>query len=183
MKLLPVFFALAFSAQAQVSVPDGKAKLGELHYGPLVGGTIGTLGERFAVQGLTGIRVEGIRVNLTPERNLVKGFQFFFRRGTRADTLTVGSTDGVWEPTFSLRPDQSVVGVAGAGGWYLDRIEFLLSDGTQTPNYGGRGGDVDFRLSVHRRADGSYASELRGFWGTRHEGRLETLGLLHMPLE
>jgi hypothetical protein len=95
----------------------------------------------------------------------------------------IGRALGEWQPRHDLNEGAFLAGVSGAGGWYVDSLRFHFSDGTQTPKYGGPGGDSDFHLLLHQR-DGRWTAEPRGVWGTISTNNLlETIGLLTMPVE
>ena len=164
------------------TLPDRKANLGEVHYSARVGCTVGTEGERF--QALV-IPEEGrlSSVQVATGGSVVHSLRFNY---TDADgneqTHLVGDEDGDWQKAFMIPPGRTLVGISGAGGWWIDRLVFHLDDGTTSPAYGGTGGgDTDFSLLLAQR-DGKWKGRLMGFWGTVGE-HIESLGLIFWPIE
>ncbi len=182
--LLITLFLLAVSpllcAQPFI-LPDRKANLGEVHYSARVGCTVGTEGERF--QALV-IPESGrlASVQVATAGSVVHSLRFNYTDADgRAQTYLVGSDDGDWQKPFLIPPGHMLVGISGAGGWWIDRLVFHLNDGTTSPAYGGTGGDTDFRLLLAQR-DGKWKGRLTGFWGTVGE-HIESLGLVFWPIE
>jgi hypothetical protein len=166
--------------------PAKKAQLGEMHYGPLVGGTTGTEGTKFALEFFqsTKDKLKAIQVGLTTGKaKVVRAITFVIERASKKmDTLTIGAQDCDWQPWYNLKKNQILIGISGAGGWFIDAIQFHFNNGSTTPVYGGNGGDNDFKLTVHKKKNNLFTSELRGLWGTI-ANNIETLGLVHMPME
>ena len=163
------------------SLPNRKANLGEVHYSARVGCTVGIEGEQFrALVVPEGGRLSSVQV--AAGGSVVHSLRF---RYTDADgkeqTHLVGNEDGDWQKPFVIPPGHTLVGISGAGGWWIARLVFHLDDGTTSPAYGGTGGDTDFRLLLVQR-DGRWKGQLMGFWGTVGE-HIESLGLVFWPIE
>jgi hypothetical protein len=165
--------------------PTRKARLGEMHYSSLIGGTIGALGKKFSCE-LIGEkdRLLSVQVGLNENHlHLIKAlrFEMLNERNERA-SKTCGNADNVaWQAAFTVPAGRQLVGISGASGWYVDNLRFHLDDGTMSPTYGGKGGDTEFRLLLHQ-SGGKWKGHLRGFWGLS-ENAIEALGLIFWPIE
>jgi hypothetical protein len=196
--VLPLFLltpALATEMAAEAtelngaSVPDDfppathKPAPGEIHYSPLLGGTVGGTGRRFSVEiAPEGGRLLSIEVCTASERpELLRGLRFRSRdRDGTARERVVGRLDGRCSRPFLVPRGVRLVGASGSVGWFVDGLRFHLSNGRASPRYGGAGGDTDFQLFLKRRAS-RYLGELRGLWGTVDRDYIEALGLVFMP--
>ena len=174
------FLATSLSAQS-FTIPPHKAQLGELHYSARVGSTIVTEGDSFRVMVIPeGGVLQSVQVSVAG--SVVHSLRFVYTDAPGQEhTITVGQDDGKWQPSFVIPPHRTLVGISGAGGWWIDAIRFHLDDGTQSPQYGGAGGDTDFSLLLAYRNE-QWKGRLMGFWGTAGE-HLESLGLVFWPLE
>ncbi len=163
-----------------VQEPIYHPKLGELHYSARVGAGGVTKGKPFMLDFLgEGDELRSIQVCTRTEKiQLIAAVHFGYGAGKKA---VVGS-GGVCAESFAVKPGLRLVGVSGAGGWWIDQIRFHFSDGSMTPLYGGKGGDHEFRLSL-RQKEGQSLGRLSGFWGTMLDGMLESIGLLYWPAE
>ena len=169
--------------------PSAKARLSEVHYSPLAGGVVGRQGplrEYRLSPDSTAARITSLRVGLTPREDwrIVQCLEVVYASsGGRSDTLLLGGADGAdWQPPYRLRENQTLTGVSGAGGWFVDAIQFHFSDGATSARYGGTGGDTAFGLHLHAQPDGTPRSTLLGFYGSEHDGLLESIGLVFWPL-
>lgn len=180
-------FALAFLlgvfplAAQSFSVPLHKAKLGEIHYSARVGSTVVAEGDSFRVIVVPeGGALKSVQVAVVG--SVVHGLRFVCSDAQgKTRTTTVGDSTGRWYNPFVIPPERHLVGISGAGGWWIDALRFHLDDGTTSPLYGGAGGDTDFTLLLARR-NGAWKGHLMGFWGTTGE-HLESLGLVFWPIE
>ena len=164
------------------TLPDRKAKLGEVHYSARVGSTVGTEGERFQALVIPeGGRLASVQV--ATGGSVVHSLRFRYTDAEgKEQTHLVGDKNGDWQEPFSIPPGRTLVGISGAGGWWIDRLVFHLDDGTTSPAYGGtEGGDTDFSLLLAQR-NGKWKGRLMGFWGTVGE-HIESLGLVFWPIE
>lgn len=185
--MMRLFFLISFltfpiSLFAQpFSLPERKARLGEIHYSARVGSTVVTEGERFRAMV---IPEEGSlqSVQVAVQGSVVHSLRFSYTDAQGKERVaTVGKDDGNWQAPFAVPPGRTLVGISGAGGWWIDRLVFHLDDGTTSPAYGGGGGDTDFVLLLAQR-DGNWKGRLMGFWGTVGE-HIESLGLVFWPIE
>ena len=174
---------VTLSVQAQsFDLPNRKAQLGEVHYSALVGCTVGAEGKRFqAIVVPESGRLKAIRV-CTDNGSIVQALEF-----VSTDTIgqkskqIIGNPRGKWSEPYVIPAGRTLVGIAGAGGWWIDRLRFILDDGSESPTYGGNGGDTEFRLVLAQR-DEQWKGRLMGFWETAGE-QLEALGLIFWPIE
>ena len=149
-----------------------------LHKTALVGGTTGADGTPFQLE--LGGRLKSIQVNLgTAPLSLVRGikFQVLTEKGEMNEHF-IGNTEGNWQPAYVLDDDQTLMGLAGRSGWFMDAIQFLFDEEKSSPAYGGEGGDTAFSLSLHRDR-----GKVRGFYGTYTSDGIETLGFLFDPAD
>jgi hypothetical protein len=181
-------FAQKQAAKDAITVfkePTSKPKLGETHYGNRVGGLIGQEGKTTELICLEeGDRIEEIRVCLTPQLNVVKGFELKIQKkgGITKKAIFGSIMDGVWQPTFKVENGQKLIGISGAAGWFIDNISFQFDDNSSTPTYGGKGGDNDFKLHITKSQKGQFRGRLMGFWGSSTT-QLESIGLVFYPIE
>ena len=122
-----------------------------------------------------------LSVQVSVAGSVVHGLRFVSLDVEGEQVTTVGANDGNWQAPFEIAPGRQLVGISGAGGWWIDSIRFHLDDGTTSPRYGGKGGDTDFSLLLAQR-NGSWKGQLMGFWGTVGE-HLESIGLVFWPVE
>jgi hypothetical protein len=165
--------------------PNSKARLGEMHYSALAGGTVGAKGKKFACElvGEKG-RVLSVQVAVSNDKlRLIKALRFeMTNTQNQRITETCGNeSNAEWLPIFMIPDGRQIVGISGASGWYVDNLRFHLDDGTMSPIYGGKGGDTEFRLLLHQ-SGGKWKGHLRGFWGLS-ENAIEALGLIFWPIE
>jgi hypothetical protein len=149
-----------------------RAKLGEIHFSALLGGTIGGRGaqqvlELYPPQGkLVALQVCGKKV--------IREIRAQVEVAGKKSVRTLGQKgESDCAPVFNT--NSRIVGISGAGGWFIDSLRFHFADGTQSPLYGGKGGDSEFRLLMK-------SGEIRGLWGTV-DGQLESIGLVFWPIE
>ena len=184
--LLPslLFLTLCTCARAQFP-PDVKAKLGEIHYSPAVGGVLGSEEPAFELL-FEEERIESIRVGITanPDFRVVQVIEFTVRRadGSLVKRLIGGAEEADWQPVIAMPKGATLRGISGRGGWFIDAIRFHFTDGSQSPEYGGAGGDTEFRLLLAETAERRARGAFRGFYGTAG-GLVESLGLVFWPLE
>ena len=186
--LLPVAAVLAGAVGGGAfAPPDRKAALGQTHYSAPVAGVFGTESPAFAEEFLPpGAVLKTVEVGVTadPDFRVVQCLRFLVRNpdGTPR-TCVIGREDGAtFAPARRVPAGAKLVGVSGRGGWYVDAVRFHFSDGSETPEYGGPGGDTTFRTLLTKNAAGAYRGEVRGLFG--HAGpHLETLGLIFWPRE
>jgi hypothetical protein len=185
---LPNFvFAAYLQSTIPFREPTTKAKLGELHYSSLIGGTTGSNGKRFAClliseQG----KILAAEAGVTTRGSVktIQALRFRVQEPGKSSELKVcGPADGaLWMPAFPIPPGRQLIGFSGATGWQVDNLRFHLDDGRTSDLFGGSGGDTTFQTLLHRSAAGKLKGHLRGIWGTSNEG-LESLGLLFWPIE
>lgn len=171
--------------QVEFQEPHAKARLGEMHYSSLIGGTVGTRGKKFACE-LIGAkdRVLSLQVALSNDKlRIVKALRFetMNERGEQTVKTCGNETNADWQPTFTIPAGRQLVGISGASGWYVDNLRFHFDDGSTTPLYGGKGGDTEFRVLLNK-TNGQWKGHLRGFWGLS-ETAIEALGLIFCPIE
>jgi hypothetical protein len=167
------------------SPPARKPRLGELHFGPAQGSGLPLTGTRFAQEFLpAGTHLVEVAACLHADSSrLVRALRFVTRdEHGNSRTITIGEPRGEWSANHAVPEGARLVGISGAGGWFVDRVRFHFSDGSASPLFGGSGGDYAFRQFIPERG-GHPAGECRGLWGTWHDGFLESLGLLTMPRE
>jgi hypothetical protein len=167
--------------------PARKARLGELHYSSLIGGTVGARGEKFACELISANgAILSAQAGLTPEPgSVIQALRFEVAEpsGTRATRTCGVAEEARWQTPFVIPPGRRLIGLSGATGWLVDNLRFHLDDGTTSPLYGNAaGGDTAFQLLLRRNLQGGWAGHLRGFWGSA-DTALESLGLLFWPLE
>ena len=177
-----LLFLISFRLSAQsFSIPDHKARLGEIHYSARVGSTVVTEGDSFRVMVIPN---EGAlkSVQVSVAGSVVHSLRFVYTDAQGEEQVeTVGNDEGDWHDPFVVPPGRSVVGISGAGGWWIDALRFHLDDGSTSPMYGGQGGDTDFTLLLAER-NGMWKGRLMGFWGTAGK-HIESLGLVFWPIE
>ena len=179
-------------AQLPRAAPAAKARLGEVHYGPRVGGVIGAdtalVEWRLSPVDSLAAAILSVRVGLTarPDFRVVQCVRVvYLGAGGTPDTAYLGRPDGAdWQPEVSLNVGQQLVGLSGAGGWFVDALQLHFSDGAVSPRYGGPGGDVAFATQLRELpGGGGYRGRLLGFYGTERDGLLESIGLVWWPVE
>ena len=157
---------------------------GALHRSAPLGGVMGAVGEPFEVEVLpAGQVLRRLQVCLgPPPLGLVRGLRFATvdTAGEHPRVITIGETEGAWQPWYEVGEGQILTGISGASGWAFDAIQFHFQDGSRSPRYGGSGGDTAFALDL-RQPPGRAAPRWRGFYGTLSPLGLETLGLLFDP--
>jgi hypothetical protein len=168
MRLVLLLIAALGAAIAQP--PAKRARLGETHYTSPVGGAIGQRGKHFE---LRLERVTAITV-CTSADQLKLIHAVTFTQGATERTFGRRQVNSACAAPFELAPGRHITGIAGASGWYVDSLQFLLDDGSRSPRYGGAGGDSDWTLQVKN-------GRFLGFWGTTDGGFIETLGLIFWP--
>ncbi len=176
-------------SQKPWTAPARKARLSEVHYSPRVGGVIGARGElvewRLSPDS-TAARIASLQVGCAPpsQGRLVQCVRVVYGAPFgKTDTLLIGGAAGAeWFAPHVLSPGQTLVGISGAGGWFVDALQFHFSDGASTPRYGGTGGDTGFAVRLHTQPDGAARSLLLGLYGSETQGRLESIGLVFWPL-
>jgi hypothetical protein len=170
---------------ADIVVPNTKPKLGDIHYGNRVGGIIGQEGQNEVLNFLKiDDQITQITVRLNEARNVVKGFKIsVIKPDNSKHDFYFGNTEGgIVEPPFPVKQGKQLIGISGAAGWFVDNIRFHFSDNSQTPLYGGRGGDNDFKLFITKDRKGKFRGRLLGFWGSKTD-KLESIGLVFFPIE
>lgn len=168
-------------AQKAFSPPIKKPLLGEIHYGNQVGGILGQEGETeqlLFADNEDGISLKSLRVCLS-KAGIVGGFEISLADGSQH---TFGNIEGTWQKPFEISKDQRLIGISGAAGWFVDSIRFHFSDGSETPLYGGNGGDLDFKLLLNKDGKRNFKGRWIGFWGSASHS-LETIGLVFWPVE
>jgi hypothetical protein len=171
--------------RANFRMPTTKPKLGEVHYGNRVGGLTGQEGTTKQLICLEeGDRIQEIKVCLTKALNVVKGFEMtILKKNNTIKAYTFGeNTEGVWQPSYKVKKGAQLIGISGAAGWFIDNLRFHFDDGSMTPQYGGKGGDNNFKLEITKNDKGKLRGRLMGFWGS-HTDQLESLGLVFFPIE
>lgn len=166
--------------------PTHKPRVGELHFGPAQGAGLPVTGMRFAREFLpSGVRLLAVQANTQPDGlRLLHALRFeVAAEDGRRHVELIGEPRGAWSAPHPVPPGATLTGLSGTGGWWVDSLQFHFSEGSQTPRYGGAGGDYAFEQSVTRRA-GDPTGEVRGLWGTLStNGFLESIGLLTLPAE
>ncbi len=185
--LLIIFLTLKFSAFSQLGswqTPDHKPLLGDIHYGNRVGGEIAQEGPTQKLICLEkGSRLLRIQVNVTQARNVVKGIKMIIVDEKKQEKIfAFGDTTCIWLENINLQKNQTLVGISGTMGWFIDSIRFHFSDGRQTRLFGGSGGDIAFQQVFNRSKKGYYKGRWIGFWGSATD-QLETIGLVFMAVE
>jgi hypothetical protein len=163
--------------------PVARPKLGEVHHSPLMGGAANPQGKRFELNFLAeGARLEAITVCTEPGRlRLIASMRFRYRDAKGEAREAVVGSGGECHEEYVVASGARLAGIRGAGGWYVDRLQFQFTDGAQSPEYGGTGGDHEFELTLRKKA-GRYMGRVIGMWGTM-DGRLESVGLVYWPEE
>ncbi len=181
-----VVFALAAITPAPASetleLPSHKPALEDVHYGNRVGGVIGQ--EAPSIELICfdeSSRVVSVQVFLT-QHDIVAGFTIEVETNGHTQHHGFGDTTAIARSKFIPDQPTTIVGISGASGWFVDSLRFHFADGSETPLYGGSGGDLNYRLFLHRNPTGNLRGRLIGFWGS-HTHQLETLGLVFMALE
>jgi hypothetical protein len=170
---------------SDIIVPNIKPKLGDIHYGNRVGGIIGQEGENEVLNFLKiDYQITYITVRLNEARNVVKGFKISILKSdySKQDFYFGSAEGGIVEQPFVVKKGLQLIGISGAAGWFIDNIRFHFSDNSQTPLYGGNGGDNDYKLMLSKGKNGKYRGRLLGFWGSK-TNQLESIGLVFFPIE
>lgn len=166
--------------------PSVKPGLADLHFSPLSGGAVPAHGRQFVAEFLpAGAQLLSVEVNTQPGGSrLIHALRFRVRDADGAErTELIGEPRGEWSAPFAVAEGAGLAGLSGSGGWLVDSLCFHFSDGSETPLYGGPGGDFTFRTMIHRR-DGRWRGVPRGLWGTLSaDGFLESVGFLSLPDE
>lgn len=173
---------ITLTAQHEVILSDHKPLLGEVHYGNRVGGIQAQEGKtlqtpRFPENAI----LKSIQVFLS-DRQIVAGFTLEFYTGSLNEYISFGNVQASPQEKYHVPKGRNLIGIKGASGWYIDSLAFVLDDGSTTPRYGGRGGDLNFSLVLNRKPNGALLGRLMGFWGSSTK-ELETIGLVFWPLE
>ncbi len=165
--------------------PAHKPKLGEIHLGNRVGGTLAQEGPTQQLICLQeGDQLHSIQTCLTPQQNVVKGIRMeVLKKDGKMQTYVFGdTTQGAWQPVYQVKKGQLLTGISGVSGWFVDSIRFHFNDGTTTPLYGGGGGDNDYQLILSRNRQKQLRGRWMGFWGSA-TNQLESIGLVFWPVE
>ncbi len=180
----------AFAQNPWIS-PVRKAQLYEVHHSARVGGVVGStqadLLEWRLSPDSTAARLLSIQVGLTPRPDwrIVQCLRLrYLNPQGHVDTIQIGGADfAEWATPIELKAGQQLLGISGAGGWFIDAIQFHFSGGQVSPRFGGSGGDTTFDLRIQTRPDGQPRGALLGFYGSIQDSLLESLGLVFWPIE
>ena len=85
-----------------------------------------------------------------------------------------GSKDGT-KKSFMCPANNYITGYLGRSGGWMDQIQFLCSDGTQSEKYGGDGGGPN--IDVNYRGNGTLPNGFQ-LKSTSLNGPLSTIGVL-----
>jgi len=120
----------------------------------------------------SGARITGIRVHAAA---WIDGIQavYLLPNGRSADGLRHGGSGGR-EGFFRLDSDEYIIGISGRYGGHVDSL-VLHTNKRTSRQYGGRGGDRDYRIEVPMR------SQAVGFAG-RAGGYLDAIGLTYATM-
>jgi|GEM_PF-1931552 len=160
---------------------------GMLHYSAPMGNAQGAKGEHFFKQVLPpNSKLTGIQVNAGALGNdsftVIRGIKFFVEKDGVLEEILIGLSEGNWQEKFELHQEAELVGINGASGWWLDKIQFVFSNGSTTPLYGGKGGDTTFNLKLNQQK-GEYGGRIRGFHGIYNDLGITTIGLIFDPAD
>jgi hypothetical protein len=179
LRILLLLAALALPLSLRAQQPIARPKYEDLHASAAVGNTGPPHGRRFWLDFLKdGGKLEGIRVCTHPEVPVIASIQFRYQNSDGKGAIAFLGVGDNCAPEYAVPPGVSLVGISGAGGWFVDQIRFHFSDNSTTPAYGGTGGDHEFSLTL-RKKDGKFVGRIVGFYGTEEGGKLESLGLLY----
>lgn len=176
-----LFASFGTFSQSSFTIPKTKPLLGEIHYGNRVGGIIGQEGDLAVLHVFDhGAKeyLKSLRIGLN-SNGLVSSIQFEKSTG---EVLLFGNPACEWQKTYVLSANKEIVGISGAAGWFVDRLQFHFSDGSSTPKYGSSGGDLSFELFINKDKNGNLKGKFLGLWGS-HTHAIETLGLVFWPIE
>jgi hypothetical protein len=111
--------------------------------------------------------------------HLVQAIKLVYEKDGRNHTLQAGNPSSNWQ-SVSLTSD--LVALSGRSGWYIDALEFHFADLSETPLFGGAGGDVRFHIGLHQK-EAVWQGQVVGLWGYADEVGLEALGLIFWSVE
>jgi len=126
----------------------------------------------------------GLQVNVGKWQqfeNVVRGVKFVHQDAAGKQRASqVGPCDGDWQKAVEIPAGVLVVGVSGSYGLVMDSLQFHFSDGTKTPRFGGKAGDLDFQFAVKEQAEkgGKYPFVVRGFHGKASDDAFIGIGLI-----
>jgi hypothetical protein len=149
----------------------------DLHYSTLVGSPF-PLGQRFTFlpeEGSTLLRLEVAGETLIEALRLT-----YLDKAGRNTVLQAGNE--IPKPWHSVDLKTPVAGLGGTSGWYLDSLRLEFRDGSHSLLFGGTGGDLQFRLHLHKK-ENIWQGEVVGFWGFADERGIEALGLIFWSVE
>jgi hypothetical protein len=181
-----IFSFTGFSQIQAFKDPKSKPKLGEVHYGNRVGGLIGQegLNQELIFLAHEKDQLKKIFIALNSEKNIVKAIRFMVEmRDGSLKTFDFGfANNNEYLFQYELKKNQKLIGIKGSGGWFIDNLGFIFSDGKETQIWGGKGGDNTFRISLSKDVRGILKGRLMGVYGSYTE-HLESLGLIFWPIE
>lgn len=169
-----LLLSLLIAIPAPAQPPKGQGA-----HSPLMGNT--AAGKEFKAEVIPdGGRLVSIQANVGPWKqfgDVIKGVKFVYEdaKGKR-QTAQIGPCDGKWEKAFDVPAGAQLVGVSGSYGLVIDNLQFHFSDGTKTPSYGGKDGDLDFHLAV-KPHEGRLPYIVRGLHGKATDTSLLAIGL------
>lgn len=173
-----------FSQELAV-LQDHKPLLEEVHYGNRVGGVQAQEGESkqlIVIDADDILKSIVVCVAKLNEIQIVAGFQLELEKDGNTSMYSFGNLSGTIEEKFTVPNGRKLVGISGTSGWFVDSLQFIFDDGSRTPKYGGKGGDINFNMTLNKNSKGAYTGRLMGFWGS-YTDYLESIGLVFWPIE
>lgn len=162
-------------------IPLVKSKVGELHFAGRLGGTTPATGKPFSMRLIPpGGRLLSVQVCLSPLPPIVvHALRFTYLDAGKARLVKeTGNCQEKWLKPYVVPANRQLVGMSGSSGWMVDSIRFHLDDNTTSELFGGSGGNTEVSIAIKKDAAGRFRGEFQGIWGTRIDGRLESLGLV-----
>lgn len=178
---------LAFISKAQTvpfEQPRSKPFLNDLHFGNLIGGTIAHEAPIVTCMILEKEdQLKTIQVFTNKNSGLVAGIRFGVVSKSKQNRIVdFGDFSGNKQKIIFLKNNQKLIGISGSYGWFIDGLVFHFSDGTTSPRYGGKGGDLTFQQIFNRNKNSTFKGNWCGIYGSFTD-QLESIGLCFWAVE